>query len=380
MNPKMSLILLSLFVALILLIGFTNLKDLALAQPMFQSQGMRIVFSTSYFNSEDDGLTSRNEQVYAVDLDGSNLRNLTHTRSGIVNIQPRWSPDGSRIAFLSNQITINGITSRMQGGEIYVMDADGDNLTRLTDNSFSEDIPRWSPDGRHIAFVYLSADGPEIYTISSDGLTENFVVDGYEPVWSPDGQRIVFSIVGVGDDNSEIGVVDIDGENVVNLTNHPAYDRNPVWSPDGSNIAFASRREEGDYIFLIDAITFQITQLTLEPIERIHSLTWSPDGKLLAVEADNVGYFVDADNGGLYGISNVRSSIQWLPDNNGVLFYTSIYDDELRNLIGQMVFLSVNCMETENGCGRENQVPIPNTNRIRNNGFDVALTPKSRNE
>ena len=131
--------------------------------------------------------------------------------------------------------------------EIYVMNADGTGQRRLTNNPGVDDYPAWSPDGRRIAF--LSQDqtgGYSIKLINADGTgsvplttasVDPFCVDfGYACglSWSPDGTRIAFT------DGSDIAVINSDGTGRVNLTNTPSpyYEINPSWSPDGSQIVF----------------------------------------------------------------------------------------------------------------------------------------------
>ena len=158
-----------------------------------------------------------------MDADGSNVVRLTTNSVSDSDWLPAWSPDGRRIAFQSNR---DGDT------EIYVMNADGSNTSRLTNNFFySDSSPDWSPDGSRIAFHSTRDGGFEIYAMDADGsnvvrLTNNSVDDA-NPSWSPDGRRIAFDSNRDGD--SEIYAMDPDGSNVVRLTDNSAVDVNASW-------------------------------------------------------------------------------------------------------------------------------------------------------
>jgi hypothetical protein len=136
---------------------------------------------------------------------------------------PAWLPDGKRIAFMSG---------RDGNAEIYVMDADGSNQTRLTLDLAGDESPAWSPGGELIAFFSYRDGFPEIYVMNADGsgvrrLTNNSVSDG-SPCWSPDGEHIAFD--SDRDGNWEIYVMNADGSEQVNLTQSPdEQDHFPAW-------------------------------------------------------------------------------------------------------------------------------------------------------
>ena len=122
--------------------------------------------------------------------------------------------------------------------EIYVMDADGKNTRRLTNNRKDDWAPSWSPDGERIAFAADRKGDDvnyEIYVMDADGnnqrrLTNNRV-DDVSPSWSSDGKRIVFSSDRKGNrENYEIYVMDNDGGNQQKLTNNPRHTNgDPAW-------------------------------------------------------------------------------------------------------------------------------------------------------
>ncbi len=243
-------------------------------------------------------------QIYVVNPDGSGLQQLTHLR-GESAIQPAWSPDGSRVAYVVQ-------TSAQGGGapDIHVMNADGSNDEVLAGGPGWQYLPSWSPDGTRIAFVSNEDGNDEIYVVAVDrsgkGRLTNDPDEDLFPTWSPDMARIAF--VSNRDGVPQVYVMDADGGRPTNVSRLPAggaYD--PAWSPDGSKIAFASDGDGDPEIYVMDADGSGVTRLTEDPG---HDWTpaWSPDGSMLVFESDR------ADQAGLYVMKADGSGVRELGD------------------------------------------------------------------
>ena len=197
------------------------------------------------FTSDRDG----NSEIYVIDADGSGLTRLTSSPD-YFEASPEWSPDGERIAFL---------TSR--GGDenhdnIYVMNADGGEPTKLTNVLTDEWKFSWSPDSSMIVYSSYS-DSYGIYLMQADGsgktvLLEDPYADLLDPAWSPDGEYIAFTAT-PSTANGRIDVVRPDGSDPFTLTEHWSGDAAPTWSPDGNWLAFTSYRDGEGNIYVMPA-------------------------------------------------------------------------------------------------------------------------------
>ena len=261
---------------------------------------------------------SGNEDIYVMNADGSNVTRLT--TNAAVDQAPRWSPDGSKIVFAS---------TRDGNYEIYAMNADGSSQTRVTNNSALDANPSWSPDGSKILF-YSQRDGnDEIYIMNADGtkqtnLTNNPAGDVVAS-FSPDGTKIVFQSLRSG--TGHIYVMNADGSNVTPLTSGSYHDGSANWSPDGTKIAFHSDRvgNPNTEIYTMNADGSAQTQRTSN-VGQDTSPAWSPDGtKIIFVGTpSNQEIFVMNEDGSgqtnLTGTSDTESAADWQPNYNIAMY------------------------------------------------------------
>ena len=264
-----------------------------------------------------------NAEIYVMEADGKNPRRLTN--NDFPDTNPSWSPDGRRIIFVSERnkniaaeeapIMIGGgiiVGDMRKRPQIYVMDADGKNQQRLSNEFIAEWHPSWSPDGRRIAFtssgaMEVAGGHWRIYVMDADGGNKqnlsNEGEDDYYPSWSPDGERIAFVSIRDGRGNLDIYVMNADGSNQQRLTENPDHEWEPSWSPDGERIAFTSSRlpdvmpADSD-IYVIDADGKNRRKLTKNR-SRNTDPSWSPDGKRIVFVSNRDGnyeiYVMNAD-------------------------------------------------------------------------------------
>ena len=257
----------------------------------------------AYFTDND----SLAFDIFLINPDGSGRTRITDDKfsvpsqfGGTFDMAPAWSPDGTKLAFVSNR------HGRL--GQIYSMNADGTNITRLSDDTSWDQDPAWSPDGSKIAFTRgggcvivlsrskggLAAEDddpctPFIYLMNVDGANRVNLsqIPGVRPVWSPDGTRIAFSSP-TSTFNHDIFIMNADGSNRIQLTNASAHEVVSSWSPDGERLLFTSNQDAPTDSFINEIYTMKVdgtdvVRLTDDQVDE-QGPVFSPDGTKIAFQ------------------------------------------------------------------------------------------------
>jgi len=199
-----------------------------------------------------------------------NPRAFAHTMADEIHKQQRGL-DGvarTKLTFSSDRDKerISGTVENRDVKEVYISDYDGENQRRITVNRVLNITPKWSPDGRSIAYTSYARGFPTIFiSLIYEGRRIEPSTPGTQnwlPVWSPDGTKIVFT--SNRDGNPELYVMNRDGSNVHRLTNNPAIDTTPTWSPNGNQIAFTSDRSGSPAIYVMGADGLNLRRISSE--------------------------------------------------------------------------------------------------------------------
>lgn len=221
--------------------------------PRWSPDGTQIAYSHHY-------VATGGSDVLVMDPDGSNKKFLTNYGPGSAsNVPLDWSPDGLRILIKSD---------RGLQWDLWTIRPDGSDPVRLTNDAAMELTASWSPDGSTIGFGRTTATESDIWLIDADGSNPRNLTnrprEDSSPTWSPDGSRIAWASSFVGD--MDIWVMAADGSGAANLTNTPSYrNTEPMWSPDGTKIAFTSNRDGDLDLWMMNSRGSDVGHLTDAP-------------------------------------------------------------------------------------------------------------------
>jgi Tol biopolymer transport system component len=286
-------------------------------------------------------------ELDVIDVDGSGVRRLargpwSRDDQGF-NAVPDWSPDGRKVVF-AKRVERSATACRPTGrcnDEIYVIDADGTGLRRLTRNAVPDGRPVWSPDGRRIAFLRWR-DGPawDIYVMNADGSGQRKLTSApgrqAEPAWSPDGEKIAFTAPAGHLGAADVFVINADGSGLHNVTDTQTTSFDLSWSPDGQQIAYIELRlpEPRSPLYVVNADGTGKHPLTgTRPVDLGISPSWSPDGRTLAFTGVGGIYTVHADGTGLRKLTASRGpnyGPTWSPDGRQIAFVSERDDPDHR--------------------------------------------------
>jgi TolB protein len=227
-------------------------------------------------------------EIFIVNPDTGDARNLTRSPKSQERY-PAWSPDGKRVSFNSDRDgTFN----------LYVIDADGKNLRQLTHEKRGVEagMQSWTADGKWIYFGLFGKGPPRMCRIAPDGSKFRVIGRGIDPAVSPDGKTIAFARV--RRDGHHLFVMGADGKNVRQLTRrgNPFGGVHAAWSPRGKWIVYADRVGDALEIFRINPDGKNAKQLT-KLGKAATTPAVSPDGKWISFRLCDEIYWRDAKTG-----------------------------------------------------------------------------------
>ncbi len=242
----------------------------------FSPDGERIAFVSNHSGAQ---------KIWVIGVGGGEPKQLVEGAGA--ESSPQWSPDGKQLAFLRTQ-------------DIWVVSAQGGMPTEVTHEKSGKHSIRWSPDGKQIAFISDKAKYQDVYVVAAAGgqtprqltqQTNEWDELRWAPTWSPDGKQIAFVSAHSDYFSDDLWLVSLDGRAPEKLTSGITVMTDPQWSPDGKYIAMnAVRREEfwfddASDIYLVEMPSRETRKLYMDQyvtdLNGMIHMDWGPDSRTL---------------------------------------------------------------------------------------------------
>jgi Tol biopolymer transport system component len=222
------------------------------------------------------------------------FQKIPEHNKGHLYANSNWSHDGTKIAVMVHDLSANNTAT------IWVYHIATKRLTQITHPDtigMKDTMPVWSPDDTQIAFASDRGGGLHVWVVDEDGenlrrvtedLSDRMDIWSPKPYWTPDGQNLVFS--DEVDGNRDIYRTSLLDGSVVRLTDDPSIDEAPRYSPDGKYISFVSNRAGRNDLWVIDNASGEKKKLITEISDMLPLYDWSPDSQWIAIDVEPPGF------------------------------------------------------------------------------------------